>query len=211
MRLLKPVGGGLSRRSVIHIRVSRIALGCIPQRSARNQSARIHRPKRNPGPNRRVDGRVQLRNIVHAVQPQSAGEINERFLFAHLLQHPGRGLQSGELPVGVEDVELAVVLPERCAGVGAAGVIDGIGRPLTFAHNQRFKNAQQPVAVGREILQHVHRSAVESQNRNQVGGGHLLAHKVLGSRKGAHLVLRRHGAHVKVKRQQPVVFVFGAL
>ena len=100
-----------------------------------------------------LDGRihrgVQLRLVVDAVQAQAAGKVNERLLLVHVPQHPGRGLQRGELAVGIEDVELAVVLPEGRAGVGAAGVVDAVGGALPFADDHGLQNAQQAIAIAR--------------------------------------------------------------
>ena len=65
-----------------------------------------------------------MRLIVDAVETQSAGEIEDRFLFAELPQHLGRGLQRGKLAVGIKDVELAIVLPEGRSRIRRAVVAD---------------------------------------------------------------------------------------
>ena len=41
-----------------------------------------------------------------------AGEVDQRLLLLEPAEHGGGGLEGGELPVGEEDVELAVVLAE---------------------------------------------------------------------------------------------------
>ena len=174
----------------------------IAQRRAGHQPARINGPKRNAGADRRVDGGVHLRLVVDAVQPQAAGKVDQRLLLAHLAQHLRRGLQRGELAVGIEDVELAVVLPEGRAGVGAAGVVRCAFQSLAFAHDHGFQNAQQPIAVGREVLQNVHRAALIAHDRHQVRCGHLRADEFLRGVERAHLVGRRHGRHVEIERQQ---------
>jgi hypothetical protein len=115
------------------------------------------------------------------LQPQAAGKVNERFLFVHLSQHPGRCLQRGELPVGVEDVELAVILPEGRAGIGAAGIVGGVRGTLSFAHNHRLQNAEQPVAVGGEVLEDVHRPALVAQDGDQIHSRHLRADELLAA------------------------------
>ncbi len=90
-----------------------------------------------------VDSGVELRLVVDAVEAQAAGKVDERLLLVQLAKHFCRGLKRRELAVGVEDVELAVVLAEGGAGVGAAGVVDGLVVSLAFANDQRLKNAEQ--------------------------------------------------------------------
>ena len=154
---------------------------------------------------------MQLRDVVYAVHAQAAGKIDERLLLVHLLQHPGRGLQRGELAVGVEDVELAVVLAEGRAGVRAGRIVNGIDRALALADDHGLQDAEQPVAVGGEVLEDVHRSAIEAHDGDQVGGGHLRAHEGLRRGQRAQLIAGLHGGHVKVEHQQTLVFVLVAV
>ena len=107
----------------------------------RHQTARIDRPERDTRAHRSVDRRVQLRLIVHPVQAQAAGEVEQGLLLAQLAQHRRRGLQRGKLPVGVEDVEFAVVLAEGRAGIGGAGVAVGLIEALIFADDQGFETS----------------------------------------------------------------------
>jgi hypothetical protein len=86
----------------------------------------------------------------------------------------------GELAIGVEDVELAVVLAEGGAGVGAAGIVDGLRRSLPFAHDQGLENAEQLVAIGGEVLEDVDRTALVAKDGDQIDGGHLGADELLG-------------------------------
>ena len=146
------------RGAGVHADAARRSLGRVAQRRLGHQAARIDRPERDAGADGRVDGGVQLRLVVHAVQPQAAGEVDQRFLLVELAQHLGGGLQRGQLAVGIEDVELAVVLAEGGAGVGGAGVVDGVVEALVFADDHGFDDAQQPVAIVGEILQHLHRA-----------------------------------------------------
>ena len=90
---------------------------------------------------------MHLRLVIDAVQPQSAGEVDQRFLLVELAQHLSRCLQCGELAVGVEDVELAVVLAEGRAGVGGAGIVHFFGGVLALADDHGLENAEQPVAI----------------------------------------------------------------
>ena len=64
-----------------------------------------------------------------AVQPQAAGEVDQRFLLAELAQHFRGGLQRGQLAIGIENIELAVVLAEGRAGIGGAGVAADSPKP----------------------------------------------------------------------------------
>ena len=84
----------------------------VAERRHRDQPARVDRVDRDVRADRRVDGRAQLRLVVDAVQPQAAGEIDERLLLGQIPQHRRRGLQRRQLAIGVEDVELGIVLAE---------------------------------------------------------------------------------------------------
>jgi hypothetical protein len=129
------------------------------------------------------------------------------FLLVQLAEHFGRGLKRGELAIGVEDVELAVVLAEGRAGVGAAGVVDGLGVALAFADDQRLQDAEQLVAIGGEVLQNIDRAALVAQDGDQIDGGHLGADELLRRGERAKLVGRIHGGHVEVERQQAAILV----
>ena len=129
------------------------------------------------------------------------------FFSLQLAEHFGRGLQGGELAIGVEDVELAVVLAKRGAGVGAAGVVDGLGRSLAFADDQGLEDAEQLVAIGGEVLQDVDRAALVAEDGDQIDGGHLRAEEFLCGGERAQLVGRAHGGHVEVKRKQAAILV----
>src|SRR5205807_7439487 len=111
------------------------------------QTAGVDRPKRHTSTDGGVDRGVELRLVVHAIQPQAAGEIDERFLLAKLPQHFGSRLQRGQLTIGIENVELTVVLPECGSRIRSTGVVGGFVRSLALSHNQRFDDAQQPVAI----------------------------------------------------------------
>jgi hypothetical protein len=49
--------------------------------------------ERHVRPDGGVGGRAQLRLIVDAVEPQTAGKVDERLLFRERPQHGGRGLK----------------------------------------------------------------------------------------------------------------------
>ena len=118
--------------------------------------------------------------IVYAVQPQPAREVDKRLLLVELAEHVRCGLKCSELAVSIEDVELAVVLPESRSGVGAACVINIFRRILSLADDHRFKNAEQPVAIRCEVLQDVDGARVVAHDRDQVHRRHLRANEFLG-------------------------------
>ena len=119
------VGGGGHRRGAgVHRR-------CRPASPAsRRPGACATRPRASTGKNETfgadggVDGGAQLRLVVDAVQPQAAGEVDQRLLLVELAEHLDGGLQRGQLAVGVEDVELAVVLAEARRSIdGVSGIV----------------------------------------------------------------------------------------
>src|SRR5260370_3715236 len=132
LRSLEVVPDRHSGSSRVHGDAAGRSSSSVAQWSLSDQSARINGPKRNTGPDGCVDGGVQLRLIVNAVQAQPAGEIDESLFLAKRAQHFCCGLQSGQLTVGVEDVEFGIILAEGRAGVSGAGVVDGVSRVLVF-------------------------------------------------------------------------------
>ena len=89
----------------------------------------------------------QLRLVIDAVEPQAAREVDQRLLLVERLQHTDRRLDGGQLPVGIEDVELAIVLPERGARVGGTGVRRVFVEALAFARDNRADYRKQLLAV----------------------------------------------------------------
>ena len=207
LRLLKVGGGGQGGGAGVHARVAGRALGRVAERSLRDQAARVDRPERNTGFDRGVNGGVKLGLVVDAVEAESAGKVDERFLLVQLAEHFRRGLQSGELAVGVEDVELAVVLAEGGAGIGAAGVVDCLSDPWPSPTIMRLQDAEQLVAIGGEVLQDVDRAALVAQDGDEIGGCHLGAEELFRGRERAQLVGRPHGGHVEIKSQQAAILV----
>src|SRR5260370_29137478 len=96
----------------VHPGVARRSLRSISKRRLRHQAARINRPERNTRADGRIDGGLQLRFIVYAIQSQAAGKVDERLLLVQLPKHSGGRLQRGKLAVSIEDVALAVILAE---------------------------------------------------------------------------------------------------
>ena len=133
-----------------------------------HQTARVNRPKRHTGTDGSVDRGVELRLVVCAIQPQTAGEVDQRLLLAELPQHFGGGFERRQLAVGVEDVELAVVLTESGSGIGRAGVVRGFIRSLAFSYNQRCDDAQQPVTLTCEIQEYIDSAARIPKDGDQI-------------------------------------------
>ena len=126
---------------------ARRSLVASPSGACGHQPARVDRPERYAGANRRQ--LMVARNcawLFDAVQPQAAGEIDQRLLLVQLPEHLDGGLQRGQLAVGVEDVELAVVLAERRAGVGALASLPVSSKPWPSPDDQRLRECS---AVGR--------------------------------------------------------------
>ena len=119
----------------------------------------------------------------------------------------GGGLEGGELAVGVEDVELGIVLAEGGAGVCGGSVVDGLGGTLALADGEGFEDGQELVAVGGEILENVDGAALVAEDGDEVDGGHLGAEELLGGFEGADLVAGTHGGHVEVEGEEALVFV----
>ena len=138
---------------------------------------------------------------------KAAGEVNQRLFLIELSKHFGSSLKRGQLTVGVEDVEFAVVLAERSAGIGGAGIVWGFFPSLVFSHDHRFEDAQQTVAVIGEILQHFNGTARISHDGNEIRRSHLRLDKLLSGTQRTCLVGGRHGCHVKIQCQQTTILV----
>ncbi len=80
-------------------------------------------------------------------------------------------------------------------------------KPCAFADDHGFENAQQPVAVVGEILQHLDRAAGIAHDGHQIGGCHLRSDELLRGGERAQLIRGRHGGHVEIQSQQPAIFV----
>ncbi len=116
-------------------------------------------------------------------------------------------MQGRELAVRVEDVKLTVVLAKRGSRIGAAGVVDGLDRPLALAHDHGLEDAEQLVAIAGEVLQDVDRAALVAEDGYEIDGCHLRAEELFSRRKGAELVSRAHRRHVEIESQQAAILV----
>jgi hypothetical protein len=161
--------------------------------------------KETAGLDGRVDGSVKLGLVVDAVEPQSAGEVDQRFLLVQLAKHLRGSLQGGKLAIGIEDVELAVILAEGRASVCAAGGVDRLRGALAFAYNYSLQNAEQPVAIGGEVLQSIDRTTLIAEDGNKIDSRHLRADELFRGREGTELVGWIHRRHVEVKSQQATI------
>ena len=110
------------------------------------------------------------------------------------------------MPIGVEEVEFAVVLAECRARIGAAVVGVGEVESLALADKQFVDGILQVVAIVGEIPQHVD-AIGKRQDRHQVRRLHLRPDELDGRGLRAQLVGYRHGAHVEVQRQHAPILV----
>ena len=211
LRLLEVAGVGLGRAAGVHPGIARRALRRIPQRRLGDQPSCIDRPERNARANGGVDRGMKLGLVIDPVESESAGKVDKRLLLVELAEHLGSRLQRGKLSIGVEDVELAIVLAKCGPGIGATCIVDGLSGTLTFAHDHGLENAEQLIAIRREVLKNVDRSALVAENGDQVDTRHLRAQKLLRRRERAELIRRPHRGHVKVKREQTLVLVSAIL
>ena len=63
------------------------ALRGVAERRHRDEAARVDRVDRHVRADRGVDRGAQLRLVVGAVQPQAAGEVDQRLLLGQRPQH----------------------------------------------------------------------------------------------------------------------------
>ncbi len=83
----------------------------------------------------------------------------------------------------------------------------GVLFALPLTDHQGLENAQEPVAVRREILQDVDRSAAVTQDGDHIGGRHLGSDELLCGCKSSELISRLHGSHVEVHREESPILV----
>ena len=143
LRSLEVRGGGIGELAGEHADAAGRAPRRVAERSRRHEAARVDRVERDVRANRGVDRGAQLRLVVGAVEAQAAGEVDQRLLLGQRPQHRDRRLQRGQLTIGVEDVELGVVLSERRACLGMSGIAVAV---LIVAEDQ---NLDDPRAAPR--------------------------------------------------------------
>ena len=176
----------------------------VAQRRLRHETAGIDRVQRNICANRRVRRRTQLRLVVDAVQPQTAGEVDERLLLGESAQQRRRGLQRRQLPVRIEDAELRIVLAEGRADIGIVGDAVAI---LVVAEDQRLHHLAQLRPIVGEILLHPHGAAAKRHDRQHVRRLHVGVDELLRGRVRARLVGRRHRRQIEIEDEQSAVAV----
>ena len=84
---------------------------------------------------------------------------------------------------------------------------DGFDRTLAFADDHRLENAEQAIAVGGKVLQHIDGATRISKDRNEVDRGNLCPDKLLSGAECTQLIARRHCAHVEVECEQAAILV----
>ena len=169
----------------------------------RHQAARVDRMDRDVRAERGVDRGAQLRLVVDAVQPQAAREVDQRLLLGQRPQHRDRRLQRRQLAIGVEDVELGVVLTERrCPGRACPGC----RRRPSRRRRSELQNDLRSGAVVGEILLHPHGAALERHDRHQIGRRSIcVSMNFCALRVRAHLIGGRHRRQIEVQHQQPAI------
>ena len=175
----------------------------VPERRHRHEPARVDRKDRHVRANGRVDRRAQLRLVVHAVQPQAARKVDERFFLGQIPQHRRRCLQCRQLAIRVQDVELRIVLPECRADIRR--LIRHVAGVPPLAVDQRLDDLLQRRAVAGEVLLHAHRATLERHHGDEILRGDLLADELAGRGVSARLVGRRHRRQIEVENEQPAI------
>ena len=141
----------LRERPGEHADAARRTLIGVAERRHRNEPARVDRKDLDVRANRGVGGGAHLRHVVGAVQTQPGREEDERLLLRQRTQHRHRRLQRRQLPVGGEDVELAVVLAECRAEVLEVELAVAVG---VLAVGQHVEDVRELTPVVGEILLH---------------------------------------------------------
>jgi hypothetical protein len=147
---------------------------------------------------------AQLRLVVHAVEPQAAGEIDQRLLLGQRPQHRRRRLQRRQLAVGVQDAELGIVLAEGGADVGVVGDAVAV---LVVAEDQRLDDLAEDAAIAGEVLLDADGAAAEGHDREQIGRLHLLVDEGVGGGIRTHLIGGRHRRQIEIKHEQAAIAI----
>ncbi len=141
--------------------------------------------------------------IVGAVETHAAGEVEQRLLLGQALQHVDRGLQRGELTVGVEDVELGVVLSEG----GPLRMIGNAVIVLVVAVNQDADDLAQLFLVVGKVILHRYGAVLERHDRDQIRSRHLRVDELERIGVSADRIGRRHVRPIEVEHDQPLVLI----
>ena len=184
LRPLQPRDLLLRERAGEHPDAARRPLVGVAERRHRDQSTRVHREDLDVRADRGIGGRAHLRVVVSAVHTEAVREEDERLLLGQRTQHRHRRLQRRQLPVGGEDVELAVVLAECGAEVLEVEHAVAVG---VLAVGQDVEDVRELPPVVGEILLHPHGPAAIRQDRDEIRLGHLAVQ--VGRRAGEHALL----------------------
>ncbi len=179
--------------------------GRVAERRGRDETSRVDGKNRHVRAQRRIRRRPQLRLVVGAVQPQTAGEVDQRLLIRQAAEHRHRRLQRRQLTIRIQDVELGIVLPERRADVG--GRVGNAVAVLVVAEHHPGDHVAQLLPVVGEILLHAHRAAFEAHDGQKIGRLHLLLDELQRRGVRARQVRRRQRRHVEVEHDEPAIAV----
>jgi hypothetical protein len=148
----------------------------------RDQARNVHRVKRDIRADRGVHGGSKLALVFDAGLRNARGEIDERLLLGEGSQAVGGRFESGQLLIGVKDVELGFVGHER-TGVVAFGRRPRIAEAVHFARCADLELADiadQKFPIIGEVFDCFDRRAV-GHDGDQIGRGHLLLQEQNGA------------------------------
>ena len=139
-----------------------------------------------------------MRLVIVAGHADAAREIDDGLLFRQHTQHVHRSLKSGELAIGIKEVEFTGVLAEDAARVVTVVIV---------RIHQLGESFAKRIAIVREILKHADSALSKGHDRNQVGGLHLIAYEFVGRGECAELIGWRRRHHVEKQNQEAMIAV----
>ena len=171
------------------------------------QAASVDGIKRDVRAHGGIDRSFDLRLILDAGFSDPAREIDHGFLFGKDAQLAGGVFESGQLAVGVEDVEFGFVGGETAAVVALiAGCGGEIGQIGALANGQFAEGGDQGFAIVGPLLDDFDGRRV-GHDFDQVGRGHLGLKEFDGGFLGSQLVRGLHRGHVEEHAQQAAILV----
>jgi hypothetical protein len=144
-----------------------------------------------------------LRLVVRAVETDAARKVEERLLLRKRTQHRDRRLQRRELAIGVEDVELGVVLAESAP----FRMVRDTVVVLVVTVDQYLNDFPQRGLVVGEVGLHGDRAVLERHDGDQIRRCHLRIDVLQRVRIRTDLIGRRHSRAIEVEDEQPPVLV----
>ena len=198
--------GGALRVAGVHSLAAGRPLGGVAHGRGGDESAGIHRIEGDVTPDGGIDGGAQLRLVVGAGAAHAAGEVDERLLLRQARQHLHGGFERREFAVGVEDVELAIVLRVGSAGIFFALVAGGAVGHAGVPDGESGDDAGEQVAVGGEVLKDAEVGGVD-HDRDHVGRLHLALEELERGLLGAELIRDGHGGLVEEEDEEAAVLI----